>query len=85
MIFNNFCRINLAMNPQVAAAIVALRPALEGLVVRASKEPEQIAEASPLDEKVINIIKQLCRFNAGRHGMDQSVGMGGYVHCCVYV
>lgn len=40
------------MDPQVAAQIVALRPALESLVIRASQEPEQILEMSPGDLKV---------------------------------
>lgn len=44
--------INLDMNPKHAAAIVALRPALESLVVRASKDPETILELSPVEEKV---------------------------------
>lgn len=64
------------MNPRVAAGVVGLRPALEGLVVRASKEPELVAEPSPLEEKVINVIKQLCKLNAGRHGMEP-VGNAG--------
>lgn len=34
--------INLKMDPKVAAQIVALRPALEGLVVRAARDPEQV-------------------------------------------
>ncbi|XP_069700585.1 dosage compensation regulator mle [Periplaneta americana] len=69
--------INLQMKPNVAAAIVALRPVLESLVVRASREPESVTEMSPLDEKVMNVIKQLCRMNAGRHGLEQ-MGMGGF-------
>jgi ATP-dependent RNA helicase A len=44
--------INLKMDPLVAAQIVALRPALESLVVRASQEPEQILEMAPTDMKV---------------------------------
>ena len=44
--------VNLDMNPTHAAAIVALRPALEGLVVKAAKEPETILELSPTEEKV---------------------------------
>lgn len=47
--------INLDMNPDHAAAIVALRPALESLVVKASKDPETILELSPLDDKVYKI------------------------------
>ena len=69
--------INLSMKPHVAAALVALRPVLESLVIRASRDPESVTEMSPLDEKVINVIKQLCRMNAGRHGLEQ-VGMGGF-------
>lgn len=46
--------INLDINPEHAAAIVALRPALESLVVRAAKEPEAILELSPIEEKVNN-------------------------------
>lgn len=69
--------INLAMKPDVAASIVALRPILESLVIRAAREPESITEMSPLDEKVMNVIKQLCKMNAGRHGLQQ-VGMGGF-------
>lgn len=44
--------VTLEMNPEHAAAIVALRPALEGLVIKAAKDPETILELSPLDEKV---------------------------------
>lgn len=62
--------INLKMDPNQAAAIVALRPAIESLVIRASKEPDQVTELSPLDEKVINIIRELCKVNAGRHELE---------------
>lgn len=41
------------MDPNVAAKIVALRPALESLVIRASKDPEQVREPSEVDAKVI--------------------------------
>lgn len=44
--------INLNMDPLVASQIVSLRPALESLVIRASNEPEQVMELSPLDLKV---------------------------------
>ncbi|XP_018334695.1 dosage compensation regulator [Agrilus planipennis] len=45
--------INFDMDPQIASEILALRPALESLVIRASKEPEQVLELSPTDVKVI--------------------------------
>lgn len=44
--------INLDMDPLVAAQIVSLRPALDSLIVRASKEPEQVLDFSPTDVKV---------------------------------
>uniref|UniRef100_A0A1B6BXD9 RNA helicase n=1 Tax=Clastoptera arizonana TaxID=38151 RepID=A0A1B6BXD9_9HEMI len=69
--------INLQMSPKSAAMILALRPALESLIVRASKDPEQISTPSPTDEKVIRVIKLLCRFNSGRHCMEQ-MQMGSY-------
>ncbi|XP_011310388.1 dosage compensation regulator [Fopius arisanus] len=70
--------INLEMNPEQAAAIVALRPALEGLVVRAAKDPETILELSPVQEKVLAVIRGLCGMNAGRHEMELITG-GGFV------
>lgn len=45
--------INLDMDPIHAAAIVALRPALESLVVKAAKEPETILELSLNEQKVL--------------------------------
>lgn len=64
------------MKPEIASAIVALRPTLEALVIRASEDPAGISQPSQIDEKVISVIKNLCKLNAGRHGMEQ-VGMGG--------
>lgn len=70
--------INLDMNPQHAAAIVALRPALESLVVRASKDPETILELNPIEEKVLSVIKALCSMNACRHELEQITGGVGF-------
>ncbi|XP_076619845.1 dosage compensation regulator mle isoform X1 [Colletes latitarsis] len=68
--------INLDMNPNHAAAIVALRPALESLVVKAAKEPETILELSPIEEKVLSLIKSLCGMNACRYELEQITGGG---------
>ncbi|XP_015591830.2 dosage compensation regulator isoform X2 [Cephus cinctus] len=68
--------INLDMNPEEAAAIVALRPALESLVVRASKEPTAILELSPLEDKVLAVIKVLCGMNSCRYEMEPITGGG---------
>lgn len=63
--------INLNMNPEEAAEIVALRPALESMVVRCSQGPESIMEMGPTDQKVISIIKKLCELNAGSYGIKR--------------
>lgn len=69
--------INFEMNPDLAAKIAALRPVLEALVVRASKNPESVSEPGQQDEKIINLIRQLSRTNAGRHDMEP-IGMSGF-------
>lgn len=48
--------INLDMDPNEAVAILALRPALESLVVRASSDPEMIMQMGEEDAQV-KIIK----------------------------
>ncbi|XKL60293.1 hypothetical protein PGB90_001309 [Kerria lacca] len=63
--------INFKMDPNTAATIVALRPALEGLIIRAAKDPESITKMSFEDDRVINIIQRLCTFQAGRYGLSQ--------------
>ncbi|XP_043511200.1 dosage compensation regulator isoform X1 [Frieseomelitta varia] len=70
--------INLDMDPVHAAAIVALRPALESLVVKAAKEPETILQLSPNEQKVLNVIKALCIMNACRYELDQITDGGFY-------
>ena len=65
------CRINLKMDPNAASVIVALRPAIEGLIVRAAKDPESITSMSPVDQKVIDVIRKLCTFDAGRHDLPK--------------
>nr|XP_023019378.1 dosage compensation regulator isoform X2 [Leptinotarsa decemlineata] len=64
--------INLDMDPQVASMVVALRPALESLVIRASKEPEQILEMGPVDLKVVSTIKELCKLHAGSFEIERA-------------
>ncbi|ESO96009.1 hypothetical protein LOTGIDRAFT_116243 [Lottia gigantea] len=63
--------INFKMDFNVAAKIVALRPALEALIVRATKEPEGIAEPGEQEESLLKIIRDLSRPNAGKFGLDQ--------------
>lgn len=69
--------INLDIDPQHAASIVALRPALESFVIRASNNPETILDVSPIEEKVLSVIKSLCGMNAGRYEMEP-ITSGGF-------
>lgn len=65
-------RVNLEMRVDLAAKLVSLRPPLEALVVRATKEPEGIATPSPQEESLLGLIRALSRPQAGRHGLSQS-------------
>jgi len=58
------------MDATAASAIVALRPAIESLIVHASEEPESIATLSETDIKLINLLKELCNFNCGRYNLS---------------
>eukprot|EP00102_Acyrthosiphon_pisum_P022829 XP_016660039.1 PREDICTED: dosage compensation regulator-like isoform X3 [Acyrthosiphon pisum] len=62
--------INLKMDVTAASAIVALRPAIESLIVHASEEPGSIAMLSETDIKLINVLKELCNFNCGRYNLS---------------
>jgi len=57
------------MDVKVAAAIVALRPAIEDLILRAVKNPELIKNPSITDIKLIKMLRDLCNFNAGRNNL----------------
>ena len=63
--------INLNMDPGMAAKIAAFRPAIENLIIRASTEPETINELNQQEDKTIQVLRQLSKMNAGRHGMEQ--------------
>jgi len=69
--------INLSIDVETAAAVVALRPALETLVIRAANDPENLNAPNAQEEKAVQVVKQLCKMNSARHGMEQ-VGMGGF-------
>lgn len=59
------------MNPDVAATIVAIRPAIEQLIINASNDPESITEMSVDDNEILELIKMLCTFDAGRYGLEK--------------
>ena len=69
--------ITLNMSGTAAAAITALRPSLEALIIRCAGEPETIAEPTHQEDKTIKAIKNVCKLNAGRHDMEQ-IGFGSF-------
>lgn len=53
-----------------AAMVVALRSALDYLLVRAATTPGVIAEPDHMDEKILHVFKSLSRANAGCFGVQ---------------
>ena len=62
-------RINLKMKHDTAAAIVALRPALEAMIVKATINPEGIADPDPLDAELMAVIRGLSKISSGKFGI----------------
>ncbi|XP_050427766.1 dosage compensation regulator [Adelges cooleyi] len=62
--------INLKMDVNSAAAIVALRPAIEGLIINISENPEFILTMDETNVKLLNTLKELCNFNTGRYNLS---------------
>lgn len=58
------------MDVKTAAAIVALRPAIESLIVRVSETPKSISSLNEADIKLIDVLKELCNFNSGRYNLS---------------
>ena len=65
-------RVNLAIDPSIAARVVALRPALEALIVKATTNPEALSEPDPRDSGLIEVVRSLSKISAGKHGVQQS-------------
>src|SRR5689334_2536932 len=57
-IFNLF-RILLNMNIELASKVVALRPAIEALIIRCTQEPNDIINRPPSVEQLCNLIRLL--------------------------
>ncbi|KAA3676381.1 ATP-dependent RNA helicase A [Paragonimus westermani] len=66
----------LRMNFSTAARVFALRPALEALLVRACLRPEQLSEPEEADQRVIEMVRNLCARHPvndlSRHQLKQS-------------
>jgi len=67
-------RINLTMSPATAAKIVALRPALESLIVKALANPDELTEPQAVDSDVMNVVRALSRPNVAKFGAKLEEG-----------
>ncbi|CAL8111451.1 unnamed protein product [Orchesella dallaii] len=65
--------INLDIDAKAAAAIVALRPSIENLIVKASENPECFFPLADLDQRLVQVIVELSRMN----GPEQNEYSGG--------
>ncbi|XP_055947285.1 ATP-dependent RNA helicase A-like isoform X2 [Argiope bruennichi] len=71
--------INLKMPPRDAAVIVALQPAIEDFIMQIASDPETIADPSPINMKLIELIRRLSNVNAAKFntfGEDDESGFG---------
>ena len=59
------------MSPETAGKILALRPALEALIVKATSEPENLAEPEPLDAELMTLVRALSKPTASRFGIRE--------------
>jgi ATP-dependent RNA helicase A len=57
------------MDVDVAAHLVALRPPLEALMIRAAKDPQGVEKPGPQEEQLMAVLRVLSRPNAGRHNL----------------
>lgn len=58
------------MDVKAAAAIVALRPAIEDLILKTTENPSIILEFNRVEKKLLIVLKKLCKYNAGRNDLD---------------
>ncbi|XP_050424039.1 dosage compensation regulator-like isoform X2 [Adelges cooleyi] len=61
--------IKLKMDVKTAAAIVALRLAIKEIMVQITENPRCVLFRSNTDQRLIQILVDLCNFNAGRCGL----------------
>lgn len=68
--------IKLQISHEAAACITALRAALEALVVEVTKQPEIISQLDPVNERMLNTIRQISRPSAA--GINLMAGSTRY-------
>ncbi|XP_034477717.1 dosage compensation regulator isoform X2 [Drosophila innubila] len=76
---NNTVRVdnwlNFDMDPEHAAKIGALKPALEDLITLACDNPGSVLQLDEPNEKLVRVIRDLCVQNAGDYQLQRNVGI----------
>ncbi|KAH8390969.1 hypothetical protein KR215_002892 [Drosophila sulfurigaster] len=76
---NNTVRVdnwlNFEMNPEHAAKIGALKPALEDLITMACDNPAQVLQLDDRYAKLVRVIRDLCVQNAGDYQLSRETGI----------
>lgn len=67
--------LNFEMDPRHAAALAALKPAIETLITIACDRPDEIGQLEESQEKLINVVKELCVMNAGDYNITRETGV----------
>lgn len=67
--------LNFEMDPADAAYLAALRPALEHLVTQVTESPDMINQMDEQTSKLVGIIKELSRMDAGDYQITREQGV----------
>ena len=62
------------MDVCVAARIVALRPALESLIIKTTSDPDTLSDLAPQDMELVNVVRAMSHQEAGRHNIAMRRG-----------
>lgn len=66
--------LNLEMDPYHAALIVALRPAIEELIVLAAQQPDEVLNPPPEMANMVALVRDLCKMDAGDFNITRDRG-----------
>ncbi|XP_030369057.1 dosage compensation regulator isoform X2 [Scaptodrosophila lebanonensis] len=76
---NNIVRVdnwlNFDMNPEIAAKIGALKPAIEDLITLACNDPGNVLQLPDPYAKLVNVIRALCEQDAGDFNIKRESGI----------
>ncbi|XP_036319042.1 dosage compensation regulator isoform X2 [Rhagoletis pomonella] len=67
--------LSFEMDPQHAAMLAALKPAIENLVTIACDSPDEIMQLEEPQAKLVSVIKDVCVMNAGDFGISRETGV----------